>query len=530
MVDPIRRTFLAIGALFGTCFAIVLPPMQAPDEFAHLDRAYGIAEGTCVAAELTPIPVSVGQLAFAFPPKLESQRRIGYNDVGEFLHMPLDDSRRDNVKNEAANMYSCFPYIPGAVGIEAGRLFHAPPGMILYLTRFANLLAYLAAVYFALRLLPDFQLPLMCLALMPMALNQAASASWDGVAYATAFLLAAYILKLAWDPSIDTLQPRHYATLGGLIVAASLCKTDVWLSPLLILVPASRFKGMPRKCAVLIGVLALAMLTIGGWNYLNRANVARWIAHVNDWRQIDFPGNAAFLYQHPVLVFDAAMRTTAARWDDFTGQIIGRLGWLAVKLPEWAVWLYVALLAFVALTGTALARLKWPHRVVCLGIVALATASIYIGMFCAEVPVDYRNGILHDVGHIPGVQGRYFIPFVFPLMLALANRRLRLHRKWLLAGAAAVVVTVNAMALENIESTFYLSGPAGNYYENKMVKAIGATGTDAKVYWIHAGKRQWVKHSSWITSHGFHWPDDVVPISASQLSTIPEAPPIEDEK
>ena len=79
--------------------------MQAPDEFAHLDRAYGIAEGACVAPTLTSIPRSILELSSAFPPKIEAQRRIGADDIWQFMHMPLSEAQHNDVKNEAANMY-----------------------------------------------------------------------------------------------------------------------------------------------------------------------------------------------------------------------------------------------------------------------------------------------------------------------------------------------------------------------------------------------------------------------------------------
>jgi uncharacterized membrane protein len=500
--------------------------MQAPDEFAHLNRAYGIAEGSCVAPVLTPIPLSIEKLSVAFPPKLETQRRISSSDILAVLHIPLSEAQQDRVRNEAANMYSCFPYLPEAVGIEAGRVFGAAPGVILYLGRLANLIAYLGVVYLALGQLPDFQIPLLSLALTPMALSQAASASWDGVAFSTAFFLCAYILRLAWDPTIVTLQRRHYLVLGGAIVLAGLCKTDVWLAPLLILIPVSKFGSSRRKWAVLLGVIALALLVIAGWNYVNRANMALWIARINDWRQIQFSENAAFVYQHPVLFLQAVIRTLAARWPEFASEFVGKLGWLVVSLPEWVIWLYFLLLGFVAMTGTAENRMKPGHRLVCLGVVAVAVISIFIGMWCAEVPPDYRNIVLHGAGHVPGVQGRYFIPFAFPLLLAFSSTRLRVNRKWLLAIAAVTIVTVHAVALEEIHRVYYLTGDAAKDYDTKLVRRAGATADDAKVFVVRSGKKQWIMHASWITSHGYRWPDDVLIISPEQLASIPEGEPI----
>ena len=172
------------------------------------------------------------------------------------------------------------------------------------------------------------------------------------------------------------------------------------------------------------------------------------------------------------------------------------------------------LLGLVALTGTATVRMKAAHRLVCLCVVAIASTSIFIGMWCAEVPPDYRDGVLHGVGHVPGVQGRYFIPFALPLLLVFSNTLLRVNRKWLLAIAAMVIVTVNAVALEE-DSQHLLFTRSGmrTYYENKLVKQFGLDGNDAKVYVIHSAARSSGSRTrAGSTSHGYHWPDDVLTI------------------
>lgn len=509
-----------LGALFGACYALLLPPLQAPDEFAHFYRAYGISEGTCVAPRLTGIPLSIKEMAVAFQPSLEEQRRIDSGDILSFLRTPLNDTQRDGVTNEAADMYSCVPYLPEVVGIGAGRLFGAPPAAILYLGRFANLIAYLAIVSLALRQLPGFQLPLLSVALMPMALNQAASASWDGLAYAVAFFLFAYILRLAWDPAISTLQPRHYLALGAAVVCASLCKTDVWLAPLLVFVPSSRFKRPREKWLLLLGVLLLATVVISGWNYVNREDMARWVEIIK-LRQIYLADNLAFLLHHPWVFVQTSLRTWGVHGFDFAAEFIGKLGWLAVVLPSWSIWLYFLLLGLVALTDISAIRLTAGDRLACVGVAAVAITSVFIGMWCAEITRPHIETILQGTGLVPGVQGRYFIPFAPPLLLAISSTRLRVERKWLLAIAAVTIFTVNAVALQEIHRTYYLSGEVGPY-ENKLVRRAGPTPEDAKVFLVRGGKRHWIIFASWIVKHGYRWPEELLILPPEQFDAIPE--------
>ena len=81
--------------------------------------------------------------------------------------------------------------------------------------RIGNLLFFVAVLYLALRIAPVCRPVLFCLALMPMTIHQAASASADGPTIASAFLLFAYVLHLA--KRLDIMQsifspaarPRH---------------------------------------------------------------------------------------------------------------------------------------------------------------------------------------------------------------------------------------------------------------------------------------------------------------------------------
>jgi uncharacterized membrane protein len=457
LTDAIRRTLLVLGILFGACYAIILPPMQAPDEFAHFFRAYNVSDGYCIAPPLSMIPQSVEDVAVAYPPKFEKERRIGYRDIWQSLHAPFSATPQRGLLNESINLYNCIPYAPAAAAIRAGRICNASPALLLYLARFANLTVYLVVVYLALRQLPDFELPLLAIALMPMALHQAASASWDAVAFSSAFFLCAYLVKLIWDPRTGVLQLSHYLILAAAIIAASLCKINVWLALLIVLAPVSRFRSIRHRRAVLLGCLLLAVVITAGWNAINRENINSWIEYLRVQHQTTFSANLAAVYQHPWLFLLACARTWTERWRDLAAEFVGTFGWLSIPLPAWSVWLYVLLLVYTALAGTKEVVVKLSERLVFAGVGVLGLAFTFITIWCANTPDSYRDSALYGSGFVLGVQGRYFIPFSYPLLVALSNLRLRVNRKWLWRLTAVTIVVVNAVALEQILRGFYLA-------------------------------------------------------------------------
>jgi len=64
-------------------------------------------------------------------------------------------------------------------------------------------------------------------------------------------------------------------------------------------------------------------------------------------------------------------------------------------------------------------------------------------------------------------------------------------------------------------------------YENKIVRRPGNTVEDGKVYLIERGKKRWVINASWLTSHGYHFPEDVMEIPATALDAIPAGEPVQ---
>jgi hypothetical protein len=98
----------------------------------------------------------------------------------------------------------------------------------------------------------------------------------------------------------------------------------------------------------------------------------------------------------------------------------------------------------------------------------------------------------------------------------------------------SLIVTLAAFALFAGCST---SPPAPNapaaqsaaqsQWENKLVRRPGSSPDDTKVYWIKDGRKHWIVNASWITAHGYKWPDDVNEIAAAELDAIPQGDAIQ---
>ena len=447
--------FALLGSLLGIFYVFTTPPLQVPDEFAHVFRAYGLSEGHFVAPALTPIPRSLaGGLLGQFPPHVESARKITADELFADLHVPLRPEDEVKTPNEGMNVNTWIPYVPSAIAIGIARLFQASPLAILYLGRLANLAGYTVLTWLALRLLPAGRVVLLTIALMPMVLHQAAGLSWDSIVFGFGFVFCALVVRYA-SAAGGPLLRRDYMVLSAMVLIISLCKVDFALLPLLALIPTGKFMSLKKRigflCACVTG--ALAANTI--WQYLNRANLELFKQSVKVVYHTNLPDNIWYLYYDPGLLFNAAVRSVRLTGFFHLRELVGVFGWLYVVLPEWAVYTYVLLLLAAALTSLSELRLTWMQRAILLGVALLGSFACVLAMWLQTPDAYIQNNILHNVGTFYGIQGRHFIPFVMPALLLLSNRFLRLRLSWFLPLAVVIVLLVNVDGLVAIKRAYY---------------------------------------------------------------------------
>jgi len=523
------RLFLALALLLGVPFAFLNPPLQAPDEFAHFFRAYGVSEGQFVAHDLTQVPRSVVALAHEFPIHLETAHRIHAQDLLADLRTPLRESDSTGVPNEGMGMYSFVPYLASGAAIRLGRLFSAPALALLYLARLGNGLVYALLVFIALRLLPDFRVLLFSLALLPTALEQANSVSIDAITFSIAFLFCASLLRLAFDPAVARIGMAEHAAIIVPTCVAALCKADLILVALALLIPAAKFSSARVRWLSLACYAAIGLGVAATWGIVNEHNLKLFELRRLS-MGISLTDNWHFVIEHPVLFAGAVLRTSQFHAFDLLDEFVSTIGWLAASIPRWVVLSYLAVLAAVAATQTRGTVVRAWQKSILFAVFVSGAAAVFIMLWGFCTPAAYvRDSVARGTGHVPEVQGRYFIPFALPLCLLLSNLWLRLHRAGIVAICVAVAVLGSGSAWTTIQHTFYGQGAASSYgqeaasskFEGSLVRKSGATSEDQKVYFVQNGSRHWITSAEWITAHGMKWPGDVKTIDAGELDGIP---------
>src|ERR1700676_4715800 len=230
-------SFCIFALLFGIAYLVLMPPLQVPDEYAHLFRIYEVSHGACLADQEVHVPARLAGMAAKYPGFIERHRRLSLAALWKETGEHYDDDAQRSVGFQAGSIYNCVPYIPASVGLGIARGLHASVLTEMYAGRLANLLAYILLCAWAIYLMPGYRLLLAALALMPMSLHQAASLSVDAVAISISFVFCAYILRLAFDPQAKQLHASEFAILAMLIIVSTSCRFNVFLLLLLFLLP-----------------------------------------------------------------------------------------------------------------------------------------------------------------------------------------------------------------------------------------------------------------------------------------------------
>ena len=336
------------------------------------------------------------------------------------------------------------PYVAPVVALVAADLINLDRLSTFYLGRLANALFYAIVIAIALTLIPAGRIALAAILLLPMGASVAGSYSADAFVISVSTLACALIFAAAPDRPPGT--PAIVLTALLVLMLASV------KGPLIILlIPLIGYaKRRSWVLAILVAVAVLALFAAWQVGYVATPQQLEKHADANVLPREQL----ALLLADPLRVFAIALGTFEAMGRHFVNQVIGVLGWLDVPLPR--LFYDLAIVALGALLiaslfeegATASAGIRLQFAIAAVAGSALVFGALYL---------TYT-----EVGKllVSGVQGRYFLPFAAPAVLAVAGvmgGRLRLLRT--LGGVLLVGLYLAAVpaAVAAIIGRYYLA-------------------------------------------------------------------------
>ena len=244
-----RRTlcqaYMPLALLLGLIMTFVIPVHAVPDEPAHIDTAYTMSNGILGTGSPDREGYSYKRACDAVMQDMMAntlEANHYYQLSKHFLEKPEDTRSIEVVAMDAGRIVPRLVYLPAALGISLGRVMGLSALMTFTLGRMMNLLVYLLLTLLALAFMPYGRNVLALVMLLPITMQQAASASYDAVLNGMLFLFTALCLRAGQKERI----PLPYILVLGLFSVFIVLSKGAVYSPLILLLLPVLFRRNSR--------------------------------------------------------------------------------------------------------------------------------------------------------------------------------------------------------------------------------------------------------------------------------------------
>jgi uncharacterized membrane protein len=434
---------------------LLIPPGAGYDEEDHLVRVWELSALSFVPGQMPPQELKYPTVFRDFAYRQQGSMGIIDSDFWQsYTRAAMYERGFVRREIDTKSVYSPVLLLPQGLAMRLfGRVAGLPALPAFYATRFAGLLSYLLLTWLAIREIPFGKWILLVLAASPMALFQAATVTPDAISNGIGFLFIAGCLRLAQAEKINGREAGNLILLIFLLFLAKLNLLPLIFLPFL-LIPPSRFPSRRLYIFLLAVTVVFFLVEVAGWNWIASRNFdSLLLDEANPQAQLLYIIGSPFAFLQTVL-----RDLLTSGWAYFQGWIngYGYYYWTPPKIVT--VPFLLSLIAAVVMDSTAGQVNKKP-RLVFLLVFALGYVATIASLYISYTPVGSDQ--------VFGVQGRYFLPLVLPVLLALASfswkKKTRVLSPNLIITFLATALSLNVLGLYfsfhiPCGSTFYQTG------------------------------------------------------------------------
>lgn len=404
--------FLVIALTGGLLLSLSLPANKVGfDEEIHFEQSCWIAHYRN-PVQLSPtifqeFSAGIDTWPLNQPGGLREQR-----ELNQYLDQ-TGDYRNGSIRWSAdLNKTTLTGYLGQAAFLKTGELFHLPFSLLFKLGRLGNLLIYVLVMALAIRKTPVGKGILAFIGLMPAPMMLAGVYSYDPTVTAFTALSCAYMLESMLNQE-RRLSIKDFAIIMGTFFWG--CRIKAVYAPLILmgfLIPADRFETKKKRNWMRAGFAAMFLLMMASFVL----PVLISPSETGDLRggATSEAGQMTYVLGQPLAYAAVLFKNIFASFPSYVlGEgVFGTLGHLGtISFP----WLLYAASAAVILTDTGSACGKTLTKCQRVWIFLLAGACavlVWTSMYIAFTPPGNT--------YIEGVQGRYYLPFLFLVWLAVS--------------------------------------------------------------------------------------------------------------
>jgi uncharacterized membrane protein len=418
-----ENKFLIIASLIGICYILLIPPLKGIDEGAHFFKVYS----TFNSIEKND---DSNNCEYDYVPEtilLINNKISSYKDVLKFISIPIDST--NTVKSDeyiGAKLYSPISYIPYLIPfIIFQKCMKLSAFYIIMLSRLGAFIIWLACTYFCIKIIPKRKSVVAFFSLMPLMLTLVTTFTGDMITNLSIFLFIAIWYKIyEGEDKISNKEILLILILGILAVFSKVVYSLIFI--LIFFLPKDKFKSLKSKYAICIStILVLIVATILNMSLVGN-NLLQAYPAIQQQKE--------FILSNPLEYLIVIFNTLAVFLTEYFFQFTtGRTTMCHnnVYIPNVISFLYWLILIIALFKDENVnINLKKYEKVSLVLIIISIVFIIFTSLYVQWTATNFGIG----VNCIYGIQGRYFTPIVFLLVLTKGVKKLKFDDTFLWIG------------------------------------------------------------------------------------------------
>lgn len=385
--------------------AIKAPPFSAPDENAHYLRSLEVSKGQFYntksdtgvmmpCEEYLVIAEKYAPLAF-FQEKAQKDLQVPDCSVSS---------------TNSAGTYPPVPYIASATGINIGEIFDSTVETKMKIGRLFNAFFTTLICLISVLMVKKHRILLTALCSIPSCLWVRSSLSADAITISICVFFLAFVIKLKEQKTEPSNTDLFVIFLTALLLGASKPVYALFSLTALILIS----NDAPKEKRIYVGLMTITITFMAlclGFLLTYFAN--KDLIYINYINGADPKLQLQYIFNHPVEIFNVVSNTISSSSLAFVNHLI----FPTVSYHDWipyenSLFLSGVMLAVLFVcSATSPDKLYFIDRFILYSISYLILVAVILPLYITYTLVGFDQAI--------GVQGRYFIPIFFLLVLAL---------------------------------------------------------------------------------------------------------------
>jgi len=410
----IETVFLVAAIFAGFIYSFMITPYGSPDESAHIDTTYQYSN-SLLGIESAGENLIYKRSCDIYNTFLEHQSLATWKALNNQIFAETGDTTLEAIESTATTANPIL-HAPAILGITLARIMNLNTVWLLMIGSWCSLIAYALLVYFGMKRLPFGKSLLFVIALLPMSIQQAVSFSYDSIINGVALLFTCYFLYFMFNRV--KISKKNIITLMILSFIIALGKSGVYLPLIfmLLLLPMQKKDQMPKKKLwfISLGIIGVTVLMCLSYNLPSilgdfsggsdsGEKIISW-AHE--------PGYTVnYIFQNLKKVAFVFTNTFFVKAQYYLSTFVGEsLGQFDIQVSPIYISIFWILLFGASIREEHEAQMFTKIQRVFIGILCFGSVFLILfSMFFYWTPISRAI--------IMGVQGRYFIPLSFILLL-----------------------------------------------------------------------------------------------------------------